>query len=308
MVKLYFSGWQGGTEEREVSLLDAGVTHRCFSYVNVCRAPGIAAYYLPGIAGGYAAAVRRAGIMMDSGVYSLRRYIRQRGIDDFDRELFIRHYAEFCRENAVSWDFYVTTDFEPGAEDVYRDHLTLEKLGTHPMPVLHAAADVSYLARYRDRGYMAVGVGCGRHVQHKRRHLDAVFSFGARYGMSFHGLALTSAWPVAEYPFASVDSSAWARYAANGVVVRYNPSRRRMLTLHVTDRSQSSVMSMTRPTVQRMPPDMLTRLRAEFDADGVTLDCLATDYTARHVYNALQFMRMIGEGAAMRKSRWRELV
>ena len=297
-MNVYLAGWQSETLEREKRLLKAGVfTHRCFSFANVTEIPGFP-WHLEGVEAGYKLCLKRGvGIMMDSGVFSLRtyrRYLEKKGKSTAsmpDEETFIRLYVDFCKKSAANWDFCVTVDFTKVSKKNFRVHERLEAMGIRPLPVFHGDDSVDWLRRYADKGYQYVCIGnvpkTRKGQPMTRRYLDNVFAAGARLGLEFHGLAMTSVWIMLGYPWKSVDSSSWARAAGYGCIMDWDGRTNRMSTIHVSDRGKSRINDNSAA---------MGRVREHVTAKGYDFDLLREDHIYRHQYNA-SVMRDLGEFA-----------
>lgn len=288
----YLAGYQAANKANEKALVESGaVTHRCFSFVNLVPLPGLP-YYLKGTEEGYKVCVKNGvGIMMDSGVFSFRTH-RKRLIKDRrsvsllpTEEEYVQMYVDFCRRNAHKWDFYVTIDFTVNSEENFKRHVRLEKMGIHPVPVIHGDANMEeYLRRYHERGYDYICLGTSKSLRtgtiHRRRYMANAFEIGARYGIEFHGLAVTTPWQMLEFPWKSVDSSTWSRSAGYGNILRFNDDSCRLDMLHLTHRVNSKQMPLYHSKVFEQ------RIRRELEDEGYNFDDLQTSHLTRHIYNA----------------------
>lgn len=296
-MRIYLAGWQASTTERELRLVKAGViTHRCLSFANLVKIPGLP-YYLPGAQQGYQVCLKHGvGIMMDSGVFSYRThraYLRRTGKDLSQlpsEEAYVELYVDWCKKYQKKWDFYVTIDIDVISAENFTRHKMLEDMGIRPMPVVHGDDSIDkYLKMYADRGYTYICLGTSRKlrnsVSQKRRYLDAAFNVGAKLGLEFHGLAATAAWMVLSFPWRSVDSSSWSRAAGYGCIMRFDPHTERMSTLHISDRASGA-------SKLHLNGAAMSRVKKQIEAEGYDFAELQNDHTARHQYNASTMQKL----------------
>lgn len=315
-MRLYLAGYQASTTERETSLIQGGVIkNRCLSFANIVKIPGFP-YYVSGIREGYDCCMAQGvGIMLDSGVFSYRKYRdRIKRLKDTkaikqlpSEEEFTELYVKFCKKYMKHWDFAVTLDLDFNGETNFRRHIDLERLGIRTSPVFHGDPDSSLtlLNKYADRGYQHICIGTGPHlrtsVKKKRQYLDAIFNIAAKLNLNLHGLALTSPWLMLAYPWSSCDSSSWSRAAGYGCILRISETTDRMSTIHVSER-ESSVAKLHYNTA-------LTRvIKQELEEEGYDFHELQSDHTARHFYNAATMLKLAKMATERQKGRWVSLV
>lgn len=317
-MRVYLAGWQASRGPREATVTKrAGVKHRCYTFANLFKIAGFP-YYIKGFEGSYQASLAAGvGILMDSGVVSYRGYLKtqeRRGksiakLPTSDE--FLQLYAGYCKRNKKDWDDFLTVDMEPEAASTLVWHEKIEALGLRPMPVFHGDTDAAWLKKYADKGYKYIGLG-GSYLHRSSRpremrfYLDSAFNIGAKYGLEFHGLGMTTPWVMMEYPFRSCDSSWWSRSAGYGSIMRFDTVRERMSIMHVSSqvcgRVDGKVGLLKQNTVA------MRRLADELKEEGFDLAVLREDFTERHVYNAIAMMKL-GEHASKRqKTRWETLV
>lgn len=316
-MNVFLAGWQSGNGKRERRLIDAGVIKgRCFSFANTVPMPGFP-WHLKGVVEGYHECVAsKVPIMMDSGVYSFRtyrRYLEGKGKSTAGLPTlsgYVRLYVDYCLEFGKLWDFYVTVDFTHDSEANYLRHVKLEKMGIRPAPVFHGDSSFDYLKRYADRGYKLVCLGSTRKLRAigssaMHRYLDGAFEAGARYGIEFHGLAMTSPWVMLGYPWRSVDSSSWSRVAGFGSILGWDAVTCRMTTLHVSKRHSTSAKL-------HGSADATACVRAHVTAQGYDFEKLRRNLIYRHQYNADTMVRVMQTATAKHNNstdyRWRHLL
>jgi len=178
--------------------------------------------------------------MVDSGAHGLFTHLVRKGhrIDEshrwdwknYESDAF-KHYAEyyiqFLKEYKHLLDYYITIDaiYEP--EISYRWYRYLkDEHGLDPIPVYHYNEPLKYFEKYlQETDYVAIsGLGQGIPKDKYIKWADSVFDIvcdnkGALPKYKIHGLALTSLQIIMRYPFYSVDSSTWVRYAQFGKIM-----------------------------------------------------------------------------------------
>lgn len=305
-MKCFLSGYQAVTGDIETQLIRAGVAHRCYSFVYVEKIPGLASA-TKGFQGAYAASVKnKVEIMMDSGVYSYRmlrdKLLKSgKGLKQLpDTEDFIRLYVDYIKANHKNWGFCMTLDFLPDAKENFIRHKRLLKMGVRPTPVFHGDATIDYVRRYKEElGHDFIGLGGIYRRAYTvsnnapvmnfsaSKYLESMFSAGERYGVKFHGLAVTSASTLCNWPFHSCDSSTWSRQAGYGVLMRFDPVRRRISYVHVSTRAVKNLN-----VSYKSNKSAVAGLKKEIEAEGFDFEALQSDHVARHLYNAKAMISM----------------
>jgi hypothetical protein len=79
------------------------------------------------------------------------------------------------------------------------------------VPVFHGDSSIDWIRKYHDLGHNLIAIGSHKSMRASRKqlaeYLHEVFNLGAKLGVEFHGLAMTSPWIMLTFPWASVDSS-----------------------------------------------------------------------------------------------------
>jgi hypothetical protein len=315
-MKIYLAGYQASTTERESYLIDqGGVTARCLSFANIFKIKALP-FFVKGIKEGYEVCVdKKVNIMMDSGVVSYLTYalyLKKHGLVKPlpDKDHYLQTYVDFCKRYGKLWDFYVTVDFRKHCGENFQIHQKLEKMGIRPVPVYHGDDTVDWLKKYKDRGYDFVCVGGvshralpGRKGDVKRRYLDEVFEAGEKWGLKFHGLAVTTAWMILEYPWKSCDSSSWSRAAGYGCIIRFDEDTGRMNTIHVSERHIPASAQRLSLRTNRVA---FKALQSEIESEGYDFVKLQSDHTLRHLYNARTMLKLASAVGSKRRG-WRTL-
>lgn len=171
----------------------------------------------------------------DSGAFTLekhaRKWAKETGNSKWDyfdlpeSYAFLDSYAEFVKEHQLGIDHYANVDVIGNPELTYRNQRYLEERGLRPVPAIHYGTDVAWLKRYIDDGhdYVAVGGLIGRiNKEATRSWLDQCFSMMCdSSGMPVikcHGFGMTTFNAMLRYPWYSVDSTSWFRFAMMGLI------------------------------------------------------------------------------------------
>jgi hypothetical protein len=300
-MRCFLSGWQATNREREQAVIDTGaLKYRCFSYGIIVNQPGMGKRsFVPNMIPAYELCLEKGiGIMMDSGAFSYRSWARVYRVQGKDPDAilpqaqFVDSYVVFCKENQHKWQIFFTLDLEVDAERVFQRHCELEQRGIRPAPVLHGDDNiVEYMRRYADRGYDLIGLGMGGkiHGNHTgaKRYLEAGFNEAAKHNIRIHGLGMTSAWQVMDFPFWSIDSSSWSRAASTGCILEFDELKNRIQTLHISDQTSAKNESIELSGI------MMERVREHVEQRGFDFKLLQTDYVERHKWNAVEMDHMV---------------
>jgi hypothetical protein len=251
-------------------------------------------------------------VMMDSGVISWWSYrnslLKKRNEKALAQlvgeEDFIRLYVEYVKKNHQKWDFFVTVDLEPKANDIFLRHERIEKMGIRPVPVFHGDDSTDYLKRYADKGYKLIAVAPNFRERSRTRHrqrpfLDAVFDVAEKRKLRLHGLAVTTPWMMLEYGWASVDSTAWSRSAIYGRIINFDEQTGRLVEQHVSD-----MISTHAAAKLKLNTTMLARLKKQLEAEGYDLEDLQKRSVARHIYNARTMSRLAAIAEKRHRTGW----
>lgn len=309
-MRLYLAGWQASRRKREERVIkEGGLSHRMFSFANLQKI-GKFPYFIKGFQGSYEACVEnKVGIAMDSGVVSYRGYMKaqMKAGADLSKlpsvEEFIEAYVAYVKANQKHWDFYLSVDMMPQAEDAFKWHTKVEKMGINPVPVFHGDVGVEWLQRYLDKGQNYIALGgfylIRRGPAAKRAYMDAIFNWAAKKNARFHGLGATTPSMLLAYDYYSVDSSWWTRTAGYGSIMRFDPIKERMSILHISPRYSNA-----RGQEFKMNPRAMEGLRKELKEEGYDLEVLQNDFTERHIYNAKTMQVLCAAATKRHKTGW----
>jgi hypothetical protein len=142
---------------------------------------------------------------------------------------YLDDYAAFIEEWKDGIDFYVNVDaiYNPELSWAALKYLE-QRHGLNPVPVFHDGEPLRWLDKHLDAGYHYIGVsGLGPEESTRasyERWADGVFRLLCppphfRPIVRTHGFAMTSHRLMWRYPWWSVDSVSWARYAGYGWVL-----------------------------------------------------------------------------------------
>lgn len=159
-------------------------------------------------------------------------YLKDRKHDNFDwldnpEYLAYREaYAAYILEHKDQLEVYTNLDIVNNAEATWENQKWFEARGLKPLPVWHFGSDIRWLKHYLRNGYDYIGIGglVPNPYTTLRPALDEIFT---RYltdtnGMPLvriHGFAATSIPLMCRYPWYSVDSASWIKYAAFGGIM-----------------------------------------------------------------------------------------
>jgi hypothetical protein len=169
-------------------------------------------------------------LILDSGAFSAwtKKVVIQ--LDD---------YIAFIKANIDQIDYYVNMDVIPGefgrkpsedeveksAQASWDNLIYMESEGLHPVPVYHMGESIEWLDKLIDHGcsYIGISPANDRTTKQKIKWLDMVFhhicdSNGVPK-IRTHGFGVTSLPILYRYPWYSVDSMSWVRFAAYGSIV-----------------------------------------------------------------------------------------
>lgn len=168
---------------------------------------------------------------VDKGGY-MGAYLKDRKHDDFswlDNPEYLEYrdkYVEYIKKHESSLEVYTNLDIVNNPKATWDNQKYFESHGLKPMPVWHFGSDYKWLLKYLDKGYEYIGIGglVPNPYTTLRPALDEIFSkfLCDSRGMpvvKVHGFAATSIRLMCRYPWYSVDSASWVKYAAFGGIM-----------------------------------------------------------------------------------------
>ncbi len=295
--RIYLSHTVVHTRELEEEFLKcSGVRYRCFSYVYLDPE---AIYWSPRALEAYEVDVEHCNhIMMDSGAFSFQQFlVKRKDVTDIDKLRLdtVDKYVHFCKKRKKDWDFYVTFDYAPKAEIVWKMTKVLREKGLNPVPIYHGDASIDWLKKYLDLGYKRIGMspGVGKRMTYKgaRRCLDEVFRAIEGYHVKMHGFGLTSIALTYAYPWYSVDSSSWSRTASYGAIISMDPDRGSLGTIHVS-LTGGLKQSTSKNSITTLAPEALKSVQSYVEKLGWDFDLLRRSLAYRFIFNGWIFSHM----------------
>lgn len=162
-------------------------------------------------------------ILLDSGAYSA---FHRGDVIELDQYIgFVKRHSHLI-ESAVNLDIIPERGFDKdqlraACEQSYRNLQIMKDAGINALPVVHQVDGPGWLERYLDdrEPYIALAPvrgGGKRALNWLNRCFETIKQ--ASYQPQLHGLAVTNAIQMMEFPWTSVDSSTWVRQAAAGNV------------------------------------------------------------------------------------------
>lgn len=167
----------------------------------------------------------------DNATY-MGAFLKDRKNDDYswlDNEEYLAYrdeYVEYIKANEKHLEVYTNLDIVNNPTATWENQKYFESKGLNPLPVWHFGSDISFLKHYLKEGYTYIGIGglVPNPYTVLRPALDEIFT---KYlcdskGMptvKIHGFAATSIKMMCRYPWYSVDSASWIKYAAYGWIL-----------------------------------------------------------------------------------------
>lgn len=281
-------------EFEEEFLKCSGARYRCFSYVYLDPE---AIYWSPRALEAYEVDVEhKINIMMDSGAFSFQQFlVKRQDITDMEKLRLdtIDRYVKFCNKRKKELEFYVTFDYAPKCEIVWKMTKVLEERGLKPVPIYHGDASIDWLKKYLDLGHKRIGMspGVGKRMTYKgaRRCLDEVFKAVEGYKVKMHGFGLTSIALTYAYPWYSVDSSSWSRTASYGAIISMDPDRGSLGTIHV---SLTGGLKDATKSATTLSPEAMKSVSGYVENLGWDFELLRRSLAYRFIFNAWIFSHM----------------
>jgi hypothetical protein len=318
MTNVYLSGrFTLNTKIEKDWLKRTGCKHRCFSFAFMNETKLIPGFFNKKVCQAFkVCSDAKIKIMLDSGAYSTHAYSLKtsRMVGDTSKRLDIEtlqkkwfdDYVKFCYLHKDKVTFYVTLDFKKNQPMIYDMQKQFQVKGLAPMPVYHGDSSLDWLSKHKDMGHNYICIG-GLHLHKGKKgnkyYLEKVFNYGAKHGLVYHGLAMTSLDFIMTYPFKSVDSSTWSRTAAFGMLLLPDVRRRRFLNIHVSSRRSSNAN--THHDMSKVQKDKLAEILKAHDFD---LKAMKDSEIERHDWNGYVMSNLDKFGVTQQeKKRWGNL-
>jgi hypothetical protein len=172
---------------------------------------------------------RPFNFFLDSGAYSA--WSRGLHIDLDEYIAFIKHHSDhiqvFANLDSIPGSPSSTPtpqEREEGAQKSWNNFLYMQSEGLRPLPVFHAGEDWKWLDKFIQHGETRLGIGglVDLSSVHRKHWLDSFFyRLQKKYpslAIAVHGFGMTAPDLIHRYPWDSVDSTAWLRFAGFGVI------------------------------------------------------------------------------------------
>jgi len=175
-------------------------------------------------------------LFIDSGAHGLyNEYMVRKefkaGYSFYETPAFLQYideYAAFIKQNKSKIDVFANVDVIFNPMLTWKAQSYLEK--THnitPLPVIHYGTDLKWLKRYLAKGYDYIalgGLGQDATMAMYKNWADQAFDIicdqpSRLPKVKVHGFAVTSFGLMSRYPWYSVDSTSWLKYAAYGMII-----------------------------------------------------------------------------------------
>lgn len=171
-------------------------------------------------------------VVRKPGAIYMGAFLKDRKKDNFDwlenpEYLDYRErYVEYIKSLQDTVTVYTNLDIVNNPQATWENQRYLESRGLNPIPVWHFGSDVRWLQRYLKKGYDYIGIGglVPNPYSVIKPALDEIF---AKYltdsrgypVVKLHGFAATGVALMTRYPWYSVDSSSWIKYANYGTLL-----------------------------------------------------------------------------------------
>jgi hypothetical protein len=161
----------------------------------------------------------KVALMVDSGAFSTSR---------LGPDIVLKDYIAYLKRHERLIAAYVALDVMP-SRDVsveraaalsYRNFLKMQDDGLNPMPVFHLGEPRNALERLLHGGVTSFGLGgtVGAHRNEVGRWFDRSFSIINGSTVNVHAFGVAAPRLILRYPFSSVDSTSWIKYAMYGML------------------------------------------------------------------------------------------
>lgn len=138
---------------------------------------------------------------------------------------------------------YANMDVIGNPDGSWNNYNLMRHEGMNPIPVFHIGSDYNYLVRYCEMAdYIALGGMVGRSYNQKIEFLSRSFSIISKFdNKRIHGFGCFDFRLLMEYPFYSVDSTAWnigRKFGQSNIITPDKQYKRRSIYKMSNDRDQ----------------------------------------------------------------------
>lgn len=240
----------------------------------------------------------RLPYMLDSGAFTAwnkGKEVNREALIDF-YNWAIDEYGDVLDFTLVSLDRIpgkqgvarTAADFAQAAEETVANYEYMrERVRGYVKPVYHDGEPEWVLAHYKDAEY--VSLGANQDISYNEREAwVARTAAGVLADRKLHGLAMTGARMLRTVRWHSVDSAAWVLWAGYGAIAWLRDDG----TLKIVPASaESPRRKMFDMHLSTLSPVERERIVTALEAEGLTLEQVATDTMARSRWNILVFHR-----------------
>lgn len=226
-------------------------------------------------------------IALDSGAFSA---------DNSGKAINIDEFIDFAKGNFDKCDVVFNLDVigqkqaaEDSAAASYENLKYMESKGVKPLPVFHQGEDFKWLDRLvSEYDYVGLGGVAGDMMQ-RRGEIEKWFGYiFYRYPKhKFHGLGVTGMGLLKKFPFYSVDSTSWVKWANFGRTLIFDKHEYTMKPLHIKELVEQKNLITKAEMIRMVDP-----------LEGSKMD----SRKARSIHNVRQFMLLESEVTKL----WRE--
>lgn len=242
-------------------------------------------------------------ILLDSGAYTLEN----QKVKNYQQ--YLDAYIDYILKYKDRWLEYVCLDDVHDACISWKNQKYMESRGVNPLPVYHHGEDWKWFERYANEySYMGVGgVARGGAGEGNRILFDKIFKYIRERGLSVkvHAFGITSYRYMMRYPWFSVDSTTWLKYANFGRVMipRWDARKQQFnylctnfvvsvsdISLHKQDTDHSHYTLLYSPKI-------VGRINKYFEMIGIDSEKLKTEQAERLRANVYYYERLQKEPA-----------
>jgi len=234
-------------------------------------------------------------VFLDSGAYSLDN----QGVENTDK--YLDDYINFILKYEDRLFVYVNLDNIRDTNITWKNQKYMEERGLQPMPVYHYEDDFKWLEKcVNEYDYVGIGgIAKGLSKEADRILFDKIFDYMYKKNLStkIHAFGMTKFRFMTRYPWYSVDSTTWLKFANFGKVIipRYDVIRQKFnyfctpIPISVSDISE--VKSDTDNTHYSLvyPPRIVERIEEYFTMIGIDSEKLKTESSERYTANAYYY-------------------
>jgi len=222
-------------------------------------------------------------IFLDSGAFSAFT---------LGKETDIKAYCKYIQANEDIIECASVLDGIGDPQKTLDNQITMEQLGTRPLPCFHYGEDPKFLKHYvKNYDYITIGGMVPISTPQLRYWLDEIWEKYLTDGagrplLKVHGFGLTTIPLMEEYPWFSVDSSSWVQISSNGNILLCD----RFKSLSVSDKSPARKQAGQH--YDSLDKYSQKAIRKILKKDGYKIGRLRTEYLSRWAYCCHSFNQL----------------